>query len=178
MKASFTLAALFAAGSYAQLSNLPQCALNCFLGPLQSDGCDSLTDFKCHCSNPTLIPKVQPCVQSKCSASEQETVISAVQSLCESVGVTLTISQPGSPATTTSAEETTSAPAYTTTSAVSSIITSQYTPPPYGGNTTATGTVPTGLPTSTPAPTGAAATAGVGGLVVLAAGAVAALAGF
>jgi len=164
MKASFTLAALFAAGSYAQLSNLPQCALSCFLGPLQSDGCSSLTDFKCHCSKSNLIPQVQPCIEKGCSTSEQETVISAVQDLCESVGITLSISAPGGAST--------SAPGgYTTKAPVSSIV------PTYGGNGTATITKPTYTSTSSTIPTNAAATAGFGGMVVLAAGA-AALAGF
>jgi len=177
MKASFTLAALFAAGSYAQLSNLPQCALSCFLGPLQSDGCSSLTDFKCHCSKSNLIPQVQPCIEKGCSTSEQETVISAVQDLCESVGITLSISAPGGASTSAPGGYTTKAPAtttqggYTTKAPVSSIV------PTYGGNGTATITKPTYTSTSSTIPTNAAATAGFGGMVVLAAGA-AALAGF
>jgi len=176
MKASFVAAALSAAAvAYGQsIADLPSCALSCFIGPLQSDGCGSLTDYKCHCSQSSLIPEVQPCVESKCPAAAQEEVLSGVQALCAKYGVTLTLSNPGP----TQAPSTTKAPptsyetsAYTTPP--SSYESSQIITHPYPtSNNTATIT----SPTLTSTPIGAAATAGFGGAVVLAAG-VAAMAG-
>jgi hypothetical protein len=66
--------------------------LNCFVGPLTSDGCSTLTDFKCHCEKgSSLLAQVQPCVLGACSASDQSATIAAVQSTCEQAGVPISI---------------------------------------------------------------------------------------
>lgn len=174
MKVSAVVLALSAATvAYGQsISDLPGCALNCFLGPLQSDGCKSLTDFKCHCSNPTLLPKVQPCVEQKCPASLVQEVQDKAVALCKQYGVDLTIPGDGSASSTspasTSTYKTTSA--YTTSKAVStstSVYASSY-------STVTTRTYPTGNGTSPtlspPPPTGAAGKASFGGAAVAAAG--------
>src|SRR5438128_1776699 len=66
--------------------------LNCFLGPLGSDGCSALTDFGCHCKKGTeLLSKVQPCVQGACSSADQAATIAAVQKTCQDAGVPINI---------------------------------------------------------------------------------------
>ncbi|KAI4947578.1 hypothetical protein J4E91_006398 [Alternaria rosae] len=91
---TFTIAAFAALASVgsAQLSNIPSCALQCFLAPLQSDGCSSLTDFECHCKKGAeLLGQVQPCVQGACEQEDQAKAISAVQDTCKAAGVPITI---------------------------------------------------------------------------------------
>ncbi|KAI4625120.1 uncharacterized protein J4E87_004966 [Alternaria ethzedia] len=91
---TFTIAAFAALASVgsAQLSNIPSCALQCFLAPLQSDGCSSLTDFECHCKKGAeLLGKVQPCVQGACEQEDQAKAISAVQDTCKAAGVPINI---------------------------------------------------------------------------------------
>ncbi|KAF2034842.1 CFEM-domain-containing protein [Setomelanomma holmii] len=91
---TFAIASIIALASVAsaQLDNIPQCALTCFIGPLGSDGCSALTDFKCHCQKGTsLINSVTPCVQGACSAADQATTIAAVQKTCQDAGVPLSI---------------------------------------------------------------------------------------
>lgn len=173
MKTSFvaTILSVAAAASAQSISDLPGCALNCFIGPLQSDGCGSLTDYKCHCQQSSLIPKVQPCVQSKCPASAQQEVLDGVSALCAKYGVSLTIpTQEPTPEPTEEPEPTTYAPSTTAEPTT-------YAPPPSSSvipYPPSNGTVTMSPPA--PPPTGAAATAGFGGAVVLAAG-VAAMAG-
>merc|ERR1712137_940477 len=91
---SFTIASFdaLAAVASAQLDNIPECALTCFVGPLTSDGCESLADFECHCKKgDTLLASVQPCVEGACSADDQAAAISAVESTCKAAGVPITI---------------------------------------------------------------------------------------
>ncbi|EDU40367.1 GPI anchored CFEM domain containing protein [Pyrenophora tritici-repentis] len=91
---SFTIASIIALASVAsaQLDNIPSCALNCFIGPLTSDGCSALTDFKCHCQKGgQLLSQVQPCVEKACNPSDQAAAISAVESTCKAAGVPITI---------------------------------------------------------------------------------------
>ncbi|EAT77550.1 hypothetical protein HBI56_197190 [Parastagonospora nodorum] len=91
---TFTIASIIALASVgsAQLGNIPSCALSCFIGPLGSDGCSSLTDFKCHCQKGAqLLSSVQPCVQGACSASDQASTISAVQKTCQDAGAPIEI---------------------------------------------------------------------------------------
>ncbi|KAH7414251.1 hypothetical protein DE146DRAFT_783938 [Phaeosphaeria sp. MPI-PUGE-AT-0046c] len=91
---TFTIAsalALATVGS-AQLNNIPQCALSCFIGPLSSDGCSALTDFKCHCQKGAqLLTSVQPCVQGACSAADLASAVAAVQKTCQENGVPIVI---------------------------------------------------------------------------------------
>ncbi|EUC45555.1 hypothetical protein COCMIDRAFT_95299 [Bipolaris oryzae ATCC 44560] len=98
---TFTIASIVALASVAsaQLDNIPQCALSCFVGPLTSDGCANLTDFACHCKKgDTLLAQVQPCVQKGCEAADQAKAIAAVESTCQAAGVPITIPDTGAPA--------------------------------------------------------------------------------
>ncbi|KAJ4354514.1 uncharacterized protein N0V89_006251 [Didymosphaeria variabile] len=91
----------------AQLPDLPQCSLQCFITALGSDGCSELTDFKCHCQkSDSLLSSVTPCVQSACTADEQAEVIKGVQDTCASNGVTISVPSPSG----TSAPESSAAP--------------------------------------------------------------------
>ncbi|KAF2653918.1 CFEM-domain-containing protein [Lophiostoma macrostomum CBS 122681] len=99
---SFTAAAVIALASVvtAQLDNIPSCALNCFVTPLSSDGCSSLTDFACHCKKfDTLIASVTPCVQGACSTSDQQATIAAVEQTCADAGVSVSVSEPAGSST-------------------------------------------------------------------------------
>ncbi|OAK98688.1 CFEM-domain-containing protein [Phaeosphaeriaceae sp. SRC1lsM3a] len=101
--------ALATVGS-AQLNNIPQCALSCFIGPLTSDGCSSLTDFKCHCQKGAqLLSSVQPCVEGACSSSDKDATIAAVQKTCAENGAPIQI--PGAGAASSAVASATSAAA-------------------------------------------------------------------
>ncbi|EMD91522.1 hypothetical protein COCC4DRAFT_78894 [Bipolaris maydis ATCC 48331] len=103
---TFTIASLavLASVASAQLDNIPQCALSCFIGPLTSDGCANLTDFACHCKKgDTLLSQVQPCVQKACEAADQAKAIAAVESTCQAAGVPITIPDTSAPAASASA---------------------------------------------------------------------------
>jgi cobalamin biosynthesis Mg chelatase CobN len=84
------------------VTNLQQ--LTCFIGPLSSDGCAALTDFKCHCQKgASLLATVQPCVVGACSAADQATTIAAVQKTCQDAGVPIEI--PGASSAVASASQ-------------------------------------------------------------------------
>ncbi|KAJ4296666.1 hypothetical protein N0V90_006714 [Kalmusia sp. IMI 367209] len=106
----------------AQLPDLPQCSLSCFVTALGSDGCAELTDFKCHCQkSDSLLSSVTPCVQSACSADEQAEVIKGVEDTCASAGVTISVPSPSaSAAPESSAAESSEAPSSTEAEATSS----------------------------------------------------------
>ncbi|KAJ9648042.1 hypothetical protein H2201_002416 [Coniosporium apollinis] len=110
MKA-YTAIALLATVASAQLPNIPTCALQCFLGALTSDGCTSLTDFACHCSKTDLIPKVQPCIQTGCSAEDQAAVVKAATEACAAAGVPIAVPAAAPPAAATPAPAAEVAPA-------------------------------------------------------------------
>ncbi|KAH7385694.1 hypothetical protein BKA66DRAFT_511522 [Pyrenochaeta sp. MPI-SDFR-AT-0127] len=91
---TFTIATIVALASVAtaQLDAIPSCALSCLTGPLTSDGCASLTDFKCHCEKgASLLAQVQPCVQGACSAADQSATIAAVSKICVDAGAPIVI---------------------------------------------------------------------------------------
>ncbi|KAK7615829.1 CFEM domain-containing protein, partial [Phyllosticta citricarpa] len=78
--------------AYSQaVTDLPNCAVNCFVQVLSNDGCSSLGDFECHCKKPGLVESVTPCVEKACSVADQETVVKDVVALCQEYGVQLTI---------------------------------------------------------------------------------------
>ncbi|EON61203.1 hypothetical protein W97_00415 [Coniosporium apollinis CBS 100218] len=108
---TFTVLALLATVASAQLPNIPTCALQCFLGALTSDGCSSLTDFACHCSKTDLIPKVQPCIQTGCSAEDQAAVMKAATEACAAAGVPIAVPAAAPPAAMTPAPAAEEAPA-------------------------------------------------------------------
>lgn len=98
----------------AQLDNIPQCALPCLLTALSSDGCPSLTDFKCHCEKAsTLFATALPCVQRSCPAAQQAETIAAVEGACKAAGVPVQVPN-------VSGGASSAAPASSTPAAVSS----------------------------------------------------------
>ncbi|KAL2130386.1 hypothetical protein VTI74DRAFT_6531 [Chaetomium olivicolor] len=91
MKTSFAAIALaLASFAFAQLPNVPYCAITCFIDALSTDGCSSLTDFACHCEKTEVVAEVMSCVQGACTAHDQAKVITAIESLCGSAGVAVT----------------------------------------------------------------------------------------
>ncbi|KAK6511437.1 hypothetical protein TWF481_000354 [Arthrobotrys musiformis] len=120
MKAVLALAASLSLASASilprQLDQIPQCALSCALGSLQSTGCPT-TDFACICKASAFVESLIPCVQAGCSQSEIEATVAAASSLCSGAGVSLSIPPLGTSTPTSAAEETSSAPAATTTEA-------------------------------------------------------------
>ncbi|KAK8156314.1 hypothetical protein IWX90DRAFT_226254 [Phyllosticta citrichinensis] len=146
MKTAVAAIALsMASVAYSQaITDLPNCAVNCFVQVLSNDGCSSLGDFECHCKKPGLVESVTPCVEKACSVADQETVVKDVVALCQEYGVQLTI-----PATKT-ATIPTSAPGYASPSSPATV-------PPVNNNNPAPTTTaggnngsPTG-PSSSPA---------------------------
>ncbi|KAK8193074.1 hypothetical protein HDK77DRAFT_506688 [Phyllosticta capitalensis] len=93
MKSAIAAIALsMASVAYSQaVTDLPNCAVNCFVNVLSNDGCSSLGDFECHCKKPGLVDSVTPCVEKACSVADQETVVKDVVALCQEYGVHLTI---------------------------------------------------------------------------------------
>ncbi|KAF3105617.1 hypothetical protein TWF102_001411 [Orbilia oligospora] len=118
MKAVLALTASISLASAAllprQLDSIPQCALQCALGSLQSTGCQT-TDFACICRASAFVSSLIPCVQAGCSETEIAATIQAASGLCEAAGVSLSVPPLGSQTSAaTSAMETSSAPAATT----------------------------------------------------------------
>ncbi|KAH6839184.1 hypothetical protein B0T12DRAFT_400591 [Alternaria alternata] len=121
---TFTIATIVALASVgaAQLDNIPSCALNCFVGPLTSDGCSSLTDFACHCKKGAqLLSQVQPCVQGACGPSDQAAAIAAVESTCSAAGAPISIPDASAPAASSAVASATSAAASAASSMASSM---------------------------------------------------------
>ncbi|KAF3152824.1 hypothetical protein TWF569_002648 [Orbilia oligospora] len=172
MKAVLALTASISLASAAllprQLDSIPQCALQCALGSLQSTGCQT-TDFACICRASAFVSSLIPCVQAGCSETEIAATIQAASGLCEAAGVSLSVPPLGSqtsaatsametssaPAATTETEATTSAPSTEATSAPSSVAMTSSAETTEAPATTsagsANGTVST---TSPPNPTG------------------------
>ena len=70
MKYSIAALGLIATLAVAQLPNIPICSQACFLTALSTDGCTSITDFKCHCSKTGLTAQIVPCINAACSAAD------------------------------------------------------------------------------------------------------------
>ncbi|OAG22266.1 CFEM-domain-containing protein [Alternaria alternata] len=125
---TFTIATIVALASVgaAQLDNIPSCALNCFVGPLTSDGCSSLTDFACHCKKGAqLLSQVQPCVQGACGPSDQAAAIAAVESTCSAAGAPISIPDASAPAASSAVASATSAAAASAASSMASSMASE-----------------------------------------------------
>ncbi|KAF1365056.1 CFEM-domain-containing protein [Lizonia empirigonia] len=121
---TFAVASIIALATVAsaQLDNIPSCALNCFISPLTSDGCSSLTDFACHCKKGTeLLATVQPCVKGACSADDQATTITAVEKTCQDAGVPLEIPDTSSAASSAASSATSAASSAASSAATSAI---------------------------------------------------------
>ncbi|KAI9828084.1 MAG: hypothetical protein M1832_003611 [Thelocarpon impressellum] len=163
------IAAVLAVASAQGLPNIPVCSQACFLDALSSDGCTSITDFKCHCSKPQLVDKITPCVKRGCSESDAAAVTKTVSDKCAEVGAPLaglasSAAPSSSAASSSSAPAASSAPATSsgaaTTKAVSSYLSSATSVAGAAKPTTA----PSGNSTS-PAPfTGAASQLGASAL--------------
>jgi hypothetical protein len=138
---SFGIVALFASVAFAQLNDIPPCALNCFLGPLSSDGCTNLLDFACHCQKPQLIPAVQPCVEKACTPAEVATVLSVVSKTCADAGFPISVPNGGGSSSTPPPASSSAAPA-----------SSSQAPPASSSAAPATTTPPPSYSSSTPTP--------------------------
>ncbi|OJK04371.1 hypothetical protein ASPACDRAFT_108843 [Aspergillus aculeatus ATCC 16872] len=88
----------------AQLPNLPQCSLNCFISAFQNDGCSRLLDFACHCSKPEVVQVVTPCVQKNCNAADQSAVSNEVVRQCSAAGHPITLPPVAGAETTTTSQ--------------------------------------------------------------------------
>ncbi|PYI31971.1 GPI anchored CFEM domain protein [Aspergillus indologenus CBS 114.80] len=88
----------------AQLPNLPQCSLNCFISAFQNDGCSRLLDFACHCSKPEVVQVVTPCVQKNCNAADQSAVSNEVVRQCSAAGHPITLPPVAGAETTTTTQ--------------------------------------------------------------------------
>ncbi|CAG7922267.1 unnamed protein product [Penicillium olsonii] len=122
MKFSTTLIALVAAGlAQAQLPDVPECSLSCFVSALSSDGCSELLDFKCHCQKTELVSSITPCVKKACEVPDQISVSNAVVAQCSSAGHPISVppveTTGASSATSTGAGSSSSAPAETSATA-------------------------------------------------------------
>ncbi|KAK6529995.1 hypothetical protein TWF694_003371 [Orbilia ellipsospora] len=70
----------------------PSCAITCITQLAPSSGCDaSITNYACFCKSQTFASTFASCVQKGCSAADLASTATAVQSLCGSVGVTISI---------------------------------------------------------------------------------------
>lgn len=125
MKAVLALAASLSVASASvllprQLDQIPQCALQCALGSLQSTGCET-TDFACICTASAFVNGLVPCVQDACTDAEFDRTLQAAQGLCSAAGVTLSVpagaTETSAPASSSAPASTTEAPSTETTSA-------------------------------------------------------------
>lgn len=96
MKSYVAIGALLAALTSAQsIGDLPTCSLTCIVNGVSGVGC-SATDFACSCGKSAqLSASVTPCVQSACSAADQQKVITVLEGICKSVGITITLGTGG-----------------------------------------------------------------------------------
>ncbi|TLS30858.1 hypothetical protein PpBr36_03959 [Pyricularia pennisetigena] len=84
------LIAAFAATATAQdISQLPTCALGCFISNAGVSGCASVLNFACSCASTAYFAAVTTCAQSSCSATDQATTRAWAVATCNSVGVPL-----------------------------------------------------------------------------------------
>ncbi|KAK2736453.1 hypothetical protein FQN55_001629 [Onygenales sp. PD_40] len=174
MKFSTTLIALVAAGlANAQLPDIPECALNCFVEALTTDGCSALTDFECHCKKPELPGKITPCVEKACEPADQSAVSDLVEEQCSAAGAPIDLPPIGggddkpttsaaAPPTTTTTGGATPAP---TDDPTDSPTTSNTVIEPTSGVATPTGGYPSGTPTPSEFPgAGSNLNANIGGV--------------
>jgi hypothetical protein len=178
MKSFVAVAIAMAAVATAQLEGIPKCALPCLLTPLTTDGCESVTDFKCHCEKAdSLFSSALPCVEKECEAADQATTIQAVEQACAGVGVPVEV--PGGPEESSVAPEPVSSTVVEVSSTVVEVSTTEVPvyPTPSGEPTpSGNGTSPTDAPEPTPTEfPGAATRATAAGLLGAAALAIFAL---
>jgi len=149
------------------LSGLPSCAETPAIAALGSTGC-SITDIACICKDSAFLTSLEPAVAAACSPADLATALQFAVDLCDSVGVTLTISTPAAtspaatstptPASTTAAPSSTPAsttPAITSAAATSTLATVTTIVPPVSEFTDGQPQGPTNattvaLPTVTP----------------------------
>ncbi|KAF3204652.1 hypothetical protein TWF192_007304 [Orbilia oligospora] len=122
---------LLVAPAIAQLDQLPQCALSCSLSTLGGTGC-GVTDFACVCQSNEFIGSLVPCLREDCTESESDQTLQAVQALCVSAGVTLSIPPTATARGTSTSSRTTPASVTSTTSSpeVPTLITDSDSEPP------------------------------------------------
>ncbi|EMD89003.1 hypothetical protein COCC4DRAFT_72358 [Bipolaris maydis ATCC 48331] len=95
------VAATFAFASAQDLSQVPQCAIPCFVSALPASKCGT-TDIKCQCTTgrEPLQEALMACVPTKCSQEDALKIIPAVSGLCASAGITLSDIPTAAPAAT------------------------------------------------------------------------------
>jgi hypothetical protein len=83
------------------LSQVPQCAIPCFVAALPASKCGS-TDIKCQCTTgrEPMQQALMACVPTKCSQEEALKIIPAVSGLCAQAGITLSDIPTGTAAST------------------------------------------------------------------------------
>ncbi|KAI6145231.1 hypothetical protein BKA82DRAFT_4171290 [Pisolithus tinctorius] len=86
--------------------SLPSCAEPCITNA-NLDGC-SATDDTCLCNSQTFVNSATSCIESACTGSDLQQAEQFAQSLCLSVGVTLTIATPSATSSSTSTATSTS----------------------------------------------------------------------
>ncbi|MCJ1290293.1 hypothetical protein MMC34_001829 [Xylographa carneopallida] len=73
------------------LANIPQCAQSAAISSLVTTGC-AITNYTCFCDDKSWISGLLPVVMSDCDAADFQTTVQFAQQLCNSVGVTLSVS--------------------------------------------------------------------------------------
>ncbi|ORY11451.1 hypothetical protein BCR34DRAFT_484195, partial [Clohesyomyces aquaticus] len=83
--------------------NIPKCALQCFIDALSNDGCNSETDFSCHCTDGKVLSSATSCVDKACSTSDKNTAFAQIRGGCKAVGISIGEGEGASPGPSTSA---------------------------------------------------------------------------
>ncbi|KAF1817065.1 hypothetical protein P152DRAFT_7168 [Eremomyces bilateralis CBS 781.70] len=97
--------AVLASIVYAQAPEVPDCAASC-IGTALSANSACAEDFACHCrSQDAILESLEPCIQLECSVPEQSLVQTALEDLCSSLGVPLTVGSTGSTGSTDASHE-------------------------------------------------------------------------
>ncbi|MCJ1320537.1 hypothetical protein MMC15_005877 [Xylographa vitiligo] len=102
------------------LANIPQCAQSAAISSLVTTGC-AITNYTCFCDDKSWISSLLPVVMSDCDAADFQSTVQFAQQLCESAGVTLSISGVSAPASTNAATGTAVSSSSTSVAMVSSM---------------------------------------------------------
>ncbi|KAK6350475.1 hypothetical protein TWF718_003666 [Orbilia javanica] len=105
--------ATFATAAFAQIDKFPSCGQTCLISNIGSAGCTGI-DIPCICNSKPFFDKVVPCIDSSCSAADQEKSIAAAVGLCKDANPNVGDWLP-KPPTTTAPPATTTPPAPTNT---------------------------------------------------------------
>ncbi|KAH7888235.1 hypothetical protein F5I97DRAFT_1829058 [Phlebopus sp. FC_14] len=78
-----------ASASLSMRQSVPSCVTTC-LADASTGGCSS-TDYTCLCQSQTFISSMISCAEATCSASDLQSAESLAETICLSVGVTVSI---------------------------------------------------------------------------------------